>query len=126
MSALLQSSFKTRLLGAAFACLAAIGMLTTTAPAFAQAGSPPVSLVRTAEAATQATAPGQSVAPTANVGNPTPVAGAEKRIALVIGNSAYENVTALPNPANDAREIGKFLNGAGFEVIQATDLDHDE
>ena len=27
---------------------------------------------------------------------------AEKRVALVIGNSAYQNVTALENPANDA------------------------
>jgi uncharacterized caspase-like protein len=126
MSALLQSSFKSRLLGAAFACLAAVGLLTNTAPAFAQAGTPPVSLVRTAEAAQQSTATSQTVAPTANVGNPAPIAGAEKRIALVIGNSAYENVTQLPNPANDAREIGKFLNSAGFEVIQATDLDHDE
>ena len=27
---------------------------------------------------------------------------AEKRVALVIGNSAYENVARLGNPANDA------------------------
>jgi uncharacterized caspase-like protein len=123
MSAPLPSTFKARLLGAAIACLAAVGALTNSVPAFAQAGTPPVSLVRTAEAANQATAPG---APVANVGNPAAITGAERRIALVIGNSAYENVTALPNPANDAREIGKFLNSAGFEVIQATDLDHDE
>ena len=123
MSAPLPSIFKARLLGAAIACLAAVGALTNSAPAFAQAGSPPVSLVRTAEVAQQATAP---AAPVANIGNPAAITGAEKRIALVIGNSAYENVTALPNPANDAREIGKFLNSAGFEVIQATDLDHDE
>ena len=30
---------------------------------------------------------------------------AESRIALVIGNSAYRNVEALPNPANDARAM---------------------
>ena len=29
-------------------------------------------------------------------------AAAEKRIALVIGNSAYQNVTRLDNPRNDA------------------------
>ena len=69
---------------------------------------------------------GQNAPQTANVGNPASATGPEKRIALVIGNSTYENVTQLPNPANDAREIGKFLNSAGFEVIQATDLDHDE
>ncbi len=106
MSAPLPSLFKARLLGAALACLVAVGALTNSAPAFAQAGTPPVNLVRTAEVAQQATAPG---APVANVGNPAAITGAEKRIALVIGNSAYENVTALPNPANDAREIGKFL-----------------
>src|SRR5262245_31616875 len=123
MSAPLPSTFTARLLGAAIACLAVVGALTNSAPAFAQAGTPPVSLVRTTEITQQATAP---AAPVANVGNPAAISGAEKRIALVIGNSAYENVTALPNPSNDAREIGKFLNSAGFEVIQATDLDHDE
>jgi hypothetical protein len=30
---------------------------------------------------------------------------AETRIALVIGNSSYTAVTALPNPANDAKAI---------------------
>ena len=30
-------------------------------------------------------------------------AAGSKRVALVVGNSAYENVTALVNPANDAR-----------------------
>ena len=54
------------------------------------------------------------------------IAKAEKRVALVIGNAAYAKVEKLKNPANDAKEIGKFLNSASFEVIQATDLDHDE
>lgn len=123
MSAQFRSSLKARLFGAAVACLAAIGALTTT-PVFAQGQAPVPLVARTAEVAPQATPTGQPQA--VNVGNPAPAAGAEKRIALVIGNSAYESVTALPNPANDAREIGKFLNSAGFEVIQATDLDHDE
>ena len=69
---------------------------------------------------------GQNAPQSANIGNTVPASGPEKRVALVIGNSAYEHVAALPNPANDAREIGKFLNSAGFEVIQATDLEHDE
>ena len=47
---------------------------------------------------------------------------AENRIALVIGNSDYTSVTALPNPANDAREMTKFLSSAGFEVVQAPNL----
>ncbi len=47
---------------------------------------------------------------------------AENRIALVIGNSSYSTVTALPNPANDAREMTKFLTSAGFQVVQEPDL----
>lgn len=38
------------------------------------------------------------------------------RIALVVGNAAYENVTALDNPVNDARLIGDVLETAGFKV----------
>src|SRR5512140_2815559 len=38
----------------------------------------------------------------ANVGNPVGLTGPEQRVALVIGNSTYQNVTQLPNPANDA------------------------
>ena len=49
-------------------------------------------------------------------------ARAENRLALVIGESAYRAVTALPNPANDARAMSKFLNDAGFEVTTADDL----
>jgi uncharacterized caspase-like protein len=47
---------------------------------------------------------------------------AENRIALVIGNSSYISVTALPNPANDAKAMTNFLNSAGFQVVQAPDL----
>jgi uncharacterized caspase-like protein len=51
---------------------------------------------------------------------------AEHRMALVIGNSNYATVTALPNPANDARAMAKFLNSAGFQVLQAPDLSQTE
>jgi uncharacterized caspase-like protein len=47
---------------------------------------------------------------------------AENRIALVIGNSNYTAVTALPNPANDAKAMSRFLRAAGFEVVEAPDL----
>jgi uncharacterized caspase-like protein len=47
---------------------------------------------------------------------------AENRIALVIGNSSYTSVTALPNPANDAKAMTKFLSSAGFQVMQAPNL----
>jgi uncharacterized caspase-like protein len=52
---------------------------------------------------------------------------AEKRVALVIGNSAYSHVPKLPNPANDAEAMSILLNNAGFEVIQTrNDLDVNE
>jgi uncharacterized caspase-like protein len=47
---------------------------------------------------------------------------AENRIALVIGNSNYTTVSALPNPANDAKAMTSFLKAAGFEVLQAPNL----
>ncbi len=49
-------------------------------------------------------------------------ASAESRLALVIGNSAYKAVPALPNPANDARAMTEFLKSAGFEVTSIQDL----
>jgi Caspase domain len=44
-------------------------------------------------------------------------ARAEKRVALVIGNSAYQHVPALPNPARDARAIAGMFEKAGFDVV---------
>ncbi|RAI44254.1 caspase family protein [Rhodoplanes roseus] len=49
-------------------------------------------------------------------------ATAEPRMALVIGNSAYQAVTELPNPANDAKAMAELLAAAGFEVTTAPDL----
>lgn len=49
----------------------------------------------------------------------------ERRVALVIGNSAYLNTTLLPNPTNDARTIAGALRDVGFEVVEAIDLPHD-
>jgi uncharacterized caspase-like protein len=43
-------------------------------------------------------------------------AGAEGRIALVIGNSRYASVAPLRNPANDARLIADTLRGLGFTL----------
>ena len=50
-------------------------------------------------------------------------AKALRGVALVIGQSKYEHITPLPNPANDAREIEKLLEDLGFEVTGATDRD---
>jgi hypothetical protein len=43
---------------------------------------------------------------------------AEKRVALVIGNSSYQHVPNLPNPANDAGAIDLLLKSAGFDVVE--------
>src|SRR5947207_13524822 len=48
----------------------------------------------------------------------------EKRIALVIGNAAYQ-AGALATPANDAGLIAQTLQAAGFDVAGARDLDQD-
>ncbi|MFN3214103.1 MAG: caspase family protein [Henriciella sp.] len=53
-----------------------------------------------------------------------PSAVAEKRIALVIGNSTYEtNGWTLANPTNDAELITRSLEAVGFEVHQLLDAD---
>jgi uncharacterized caspase-like protein len=44
---------------------------------------------------------------------------AEKRVALVIGNSAYQNVPKLPNPVSDATAVAKMLKAAGFDAVDA-------
>jgi formylglycine-generating enzyme required for sulfatase activity len=46
---------------------------------------------------------------------------ADARVALVIGNGAYEDAP-LRNPVNDARAMAEALRGAGFEVIYGQDL----
>src|SRR5271156_4730656 len=47
----------------------------------------------------------------------TAVAGG--RIALVIGNSSYQNFGELPNPRNDEKAIAKLLTDAKFDVVDA-------
>lgn len=42
---------------------------------------------------------------------------AEKRFALVVGNSAYQSVTPLDNPKNDALLMARTLAGLGFTLI---------
>ncbi|OPY93829.1 hypothetical protein A5906_17240 [Bradyrhizobium sacchari] len=53
---------------------------------------------------------------------PAALQGPEQRVALVIGNSNYQNAPQLQNPDNDAQSMAQFLNSAGFEVVSATDL----
>src|ERR1700726_3299163 len=46
-------------------------------------------------------------------------AHAEKRVALVLGNSAYKNAPPLPNPVNDGAMIAATLKNAGFDVVDS-------
>ena len=52
---------------------------------------------------------------------------AEKRVALVMGNSAYKNTLRLTNPVNDAALIGDMFKKAGFDAVDVkTDLNASE
>jgi uncharacterized caspase-like protein len=42
----------------------------------------------------------------------------ERRVALVVGNAAYETVGPLANPVNDALAMAGTLDRLGFEVIE--------
>jgi hypothetical protein len=42
---------------------------------------------------------------------------AEKRVALVLGNSAYRNTAPLANPGNDAAVMAATLKAAGFDSV---------
>lgn len=44
---------------------------------------------------------------------------AERRVALVIGNSAYQKVAPLSNPANDANAVAAMLKSAGFDSVES-------
>lgn len=46
---------------------------------------------------------------------------ADRRVALVIGNGAYSGTSELPNPGNDAVDIGAALKDLGFEVYLGVD-----
>lgn len=48
---------------------------------------------------------------------------AETRVALVIGNARYQHTTPLTNPENDARDIASALTAAGFQVLEAFDVE---
>jgi hypothetical protein len=48
-----------------------------------------------------------------------------KRVALVIGNGAYENAVKLPNPERDAKAVAEKLRKLGFVVVEGFDLSHD-
>lgn len=59
--------------------------------------------------------------PVRNIG----VTKSEKRVALVIGNSAYPGAR-LSNPVNDAKDMASALRRLGFDVIEKTDATQKE
>ncbi len=53
-------------------------------------------------------------------------ATAERRVAFVVGNGTYKNVTPLPNPPIDARSMAGLLRDAGFDVVEGINLTRDQ
>ena len=53
-------------------------------------------------------------------------AKADKRVAFVVGNGAYKNVTQLPNPPIDAKAMAGVLRNAGFDVVEGINLTRDK
>lgn len=51
---------------------------------------------------------------------------AEERIALIVGNSDYQAVSSLDNPANDARLMADVLTQLGFKVTLLIDSERAE
>ena len=45
-------------------------------------------------------------------------ASAERRVALVIGNAAYQNAAGLSNTVNDATAMANLFVKAGFDVVE--------
>ncbi|PBB20670.1 caspase family protein [Mesorhizobium sp. WSM4313] len=56
------------------------------------------------------------------VGLATVQAHADRRVALVIGNSEYREIPALKNPDKDADDVSSTFRLAGFDVFVAKDL----
>ena len=55
----------------------------------------------------------------------TPASAAE-RVALVVGNSAYEKISPLRNPVNDVTLIANTLRTLGFDVLEKTDATQED
>jgi formylglycine-generating enzyme required for sulfatase activity len=53
-------------------------------------------------------------------------AATDRRVALVIGNSAYQSFPALPNPRNDAEDVAGALKRVGFTVLGGANLTREQ
>ncbi|MER2634709.1 MAG: caspase family protein, partial [Rhizobiaceae bacterium] len=54
---------------------------------------------------------------------PAAQAQALKGVALIVGQSKYEHIAPLPNPANDARDVVKLMTDLGFDARSVSDRD---
>ena len=81
--------------------------------------APPPSTAKPVDTATTA-APAASTAQPAipPSGSSRLAIAAERRVALVIGNSAYQSVVKLPNTTNDANAIAAALKATGFSSVR--------
>src|SRR5262249_34097663 len=87
--------------------------LTALAPASpAAAAAAPAAIGQTAGSPSPA-APSPAVSSPAALSALAP----SRRVALVIGNSAYRAVPALPNPRRDAETVAAALRGTGFNAV---------
>src|SRR5579864_7437240 len=50
----------------------------------------------------------------------------QSRIALVVGNSAYQHAPALPTTVNDANDIAQTLESLGFVTKKLVDAPYDD
>jgi uncharacterized caspase-like protein len=61
--------------------------------------------------------------PTGLDAEPRSIAPAQRRVALVVGNSGYRNTPRLENPKNDAADVSAALKKLDFQVVEGFDLD---
>jgi len=47
---------------------------------------------------------------------------AQARVALAIGNSAYQHTSKLINPSNDVSDLARILKTPGYQVFEGIDL----
>ncbi|MDN5787482.1 caspase family protein [Pseudorhodobacter sp.] len=59
------------------------------------------------------------------LGNGSAAAADQGKLALVVGNQAYQHLPRLANPGNDARGVADALRRLGFEVTLLTDVNTD-
>jgi uncharacterized caspase-like protein len=61
-----------------------------------------------------------------SIESPSAATDGSKRLALVVGNSAYRSIAPLTNPTNDATDIAAKLKTLQFEVLLGTDVTHEK